>query len=80
MNQKTKKLVVSALMLALSFVLSLIKIYELPWGGSVTLFSMLPIILVGYMYGNTWGIFNGIYLFSFANAHGCHCIAGLCRT
>ncbi len=56
MNQKTKKLVVSALMLALSFVLSLIKIYELPWDGSVTLFSMLPIILVGYMYGNTWGI------------------------
>ena len=79
MNQKTKKLVVSALMLALSFVLSLIKIYELPWGGSVTLFSMLPIILVGYMYGNTWGILMA-FTSLFANAHGCHCIAGLCRT
>lgn len=56
MNKNTKKLVVSAVMLALATVLSLLKIWDMPWGGSVTLFSMLPIIVVGYMYGTRWGL------------------------
>ena len=55
MNKNTKKLVVSAVMLALATVLSLIKI-EMPFGGSITPFSMLPIIVVGYMYGTGWGL------------------------
>ncbi len=59
MNQKTKKLVVSAVMLALGTILSLIKFSDLPFGGSVTLFSMLPIIIIGYMYGTPWGLLTG---------------------
>ncbi len=47
----------SALMLALAVVLSYIKIFpELPLGGSVTLFSMLPICLIAIKYGLGWGL------------------------
>ncbi len=45
------ELVVAALCIALSFVLSYIKIYELPNGGSITPASMLPIFLFAYIYG-----------------------------
>jgi len=43
-------------MVALSAVLSMIKVYEAPLGGSVTLFSMAPIIVVGLRHGPKWGI------------------------
>ena len=51
----TKQLVVAALCIALSFVLSYIKIYELPNGGSITPASMLPILLFAYIYGPAKG-------------------------
>lgn len=44
-NNKTKVLVEGAAMVALSTVLSFIPIFKLPWGGSVTLLSMLPMVL-----------------------------------
>ncbi len=44
-NTKTKVLVEGAAMVALSTVLSFIPIFKLPWGGSVTLLSMLPMVL-----------------------------------
>ncbi len=47
----TKTLVTGALCLGLAFVLSYIKLFEMPQGGSVTLLSSLPIILFGYLYG-----------------------------
>lgn len=53
---KTKTLVFSAVCLALAFVLSYIQPYKLPWGGSVTLFSMLFICLVGNWYGLRAGL------------------------
>jgi thiamine transporter len=43
-------------MLALSVVLSYIKFFELPFDGSITLFSMLPVCLVAIKYGWRWGI------------------------
>lgn len=43
-NTKTKVLVEGAAMVALSTVLSFITIFKLPWGGSVTLLSMLPMV------------------------------------
>ena len=49
---QTKQLVFSALSLALAFVLSYIQPYKLPWGGSVTLCSMLFICLIGYLGAN----------------------------
>ena len=47
-NQKVVRLVESALLLALATVLSLIKVLDLPYGGSVTACSMLPILLIAY--------------------------------
>lgn len=44
-NNKTKILVEGAVMVALATVLSFIRVFKLPWGGSVTLLSMLPIVL-----------------------------------
>ena len=53
------RLVESAIMLAMATVLSLIKVYQMPLGGSVTLCSMLPILLIGYKYGPKWGLLTG---------------------
>ena len=59
-NEMTLKLTVSAIMVALSTVLSFIKFSELPYGGSVTLFSFVPILFVGYAYGAKWGLSAGL--------------------
>lgn len=45
MSQKTKLLAEGAAMVALATVLSFIRIIKMPWGGSVTLLSMLPIVI-----------------------------------
>ncbi len=47
----TIQLVEGAVMLALATVLSFIKVFKLPWGGSITLLSMLPICLYSIKYG-----------------------------
>ncbi len=46
-----KQMTVSALCLALAFVLSNIKLFKLPMGGSVTVFSMFFVTFIGYLYG-----------------------------
>jgi len=50
------KLTVSAVMLALAFGLSYVRIFKLPYDGSVTLFSMLPIVIVSVKFGLAWGL------------------------
>lgn len=45
----------SAIMVALATALSLIKIIKMPLGGSVTLLSMLPVVMVSCMLGLKWG-------------------------
>lgn len=47
MSNKTKTLILveGAAMVALATVLSYIRVFKLPWGGSITLLSMLPIVL-----------------------------------
>lgn len=50
-----KKLTMSAVMTALSTVLSLVTVMKMPLGGSVTLFSMLPVCMLSIMYGCRWG-------------------------
>ncbi len=54
-HNTTRKLVESALMVALATVLSFAKLVELPYGGSITFASMLPIILLSYRNGLGWG-------------------------
>lgn len=53
------RLVESALLVAVAAVLSLVKVLELPYGGSVTACSALPILLVAYRHGTGWGLFTG---------------------
>ena len=59
-QQKMLRLVESGLMLATATVLSMVKVLDLPYGGSITAFSALPILLVAYRHGTTWGLFTAI--------------------
>ncbi len=52
----TRQLVFSAAAMALGTVTSMIKFLNLPMGGSITLFSMLFISLIGYWYGPRTGL------------------------
>lgn len=57
--KNTKKLTVCAMLVALAAVLAIISLViplQLPFGGSITFASMLPIVLIGYMFGTKWGI------------------------
>lgn len=60
----TKQVVESGIFLALGYVLSIMKITTNVNGGSVTIVSMLPIIILGYKYGPSWGLMCGFL-------HGC---------
>ena len=55
-NISVNKLTLSAIFVALATVLSLIKVIKMPLGGSVTLFSMLPIVLISCALGVKWGM------------------------
>lgn len=56
----TKQLVFSSIAIALAMITSMFPVYSFPFGGSVTLFSMLFICLIGYLYGPSAGICTGI--------------------
>lgn len=62
-ENKTKKLVTSAMLLALgtaiSFVSEMIPFLNLPFGGTITLASLLPLVLISWMYGLRWGLGAG---------------------
>ena len=63
-NQKNSKstknkvlmLTESAVMIAFATVLSIVKIVDMPYGGSVTACSMLPLLIIAYRYGTKWGL------------------------
>ncbi len=55
-SEKTKILVEGALMIALATVLSFIQFIKLPWGGSITPLSMLPIVLFSIRRGLKAGL------------------------
>lgn len=55
-NNKVRVLAEAGIMVALAFVLSMVIIYKLPWGGSVTLLSMLPIIVFSIRNGAVNGL------------------------
>lgn len=55
-KQNTRKLAVSAVMISLSAALSVIKVAQMPLGGSVTLLSMLPVCMLSIMYGCNHGL------------------------
>lgn len=58
MKTKTKRITESAMLLAIAIVLELVAkmfIPEMPFGGQITLVSMLPIVLISYRHGVGWG-------------------------
>ena len=56
----TRALVESAILIAIGTMLSVIKIAELPYGGSVTVASMLPIVIISYRHGIGRGLVSGL--------------------
>ena len=54
-SSRLRKLVTCAMLIAIAIVLTFAVIYESPFGGSVTILSMLPLVLIGYLYGVKWG-------------------------
>jgi len=59
LNSTTKKLVFSAMAVAIAFVTSYIKVFKMPMGGSITLLSMFFICIIGYWFGIAYGILAG---------------------
>lgn len=57
---ETKPMVFSAVSIALATVTSMITILKMPYGGSVTLLSMMFITLVGYWYGLSIGLTTAV--------------------
>ncbi len=55
-----RQLAFCAMALALGTILSNIKLLDFPWGGSVTLLSMLVICLPGYWFGLGAGLLTGV--------------------
>ena len=56
----TKVLAEVSVMVALSLVLNFIKVYQLPQGGSITLGSMVPVLLISFRRGPKVGVFSGV--------------------
>lgn len=56
----TRLLAEGALTAALSFLLSYIKVFSMPLGGSITLCSMLPILMFAYAHGLPRGMLVGL--------------------
>ena len=53
-------LVESAVLIALSVVLSFFTIYKMPMGGTVTPFAMAPLVILSLRWGHVWGIGAGL--------------------
>ncbi len=50
----------SAIMVALATVLSFIKLWDFPAGGSITIASMFPVAVIAYRHGTPWGLFTAL--------------------
>ncbi len=60
MNSRTRKMTECSIMIALATVLSVLALVEMPYGGSITLASMLPIVIFAYRHGTGWGLTAGL--------------------
>lgn len=55
----TRMLTTAAICIAMSYLLSYLKLFSMPTGGSVTLFSMLPLMIFSWLYGVVPGLVAG---------------------
>jgi len=58
-NKNVKMLVEGAMMIALAYVLSLVKVWQMPSGGSITAGSMIPILVFAFRWGGKKGLLVG---------------------
>lgn len=56
----TKEIVIIAMFSAISFILYMIQFIRYPQGGGITLFSMLPTMLLAILYGKEAGLTGGL--------------------
>jgi len=58
----TKRITTSAILIATALVLDFISriIPGMPQGGSITLASLVPILVISYCYGWKWGVFSAL--------------------
>ena len=56
----TKAVAVSAVLVALSIILNQLVLFRMPQGGSITAFSMVPIVLCAYYFGVRRGLMAGM--------------------
>lgn len=80
-QSKTKKLVTSAMLVALGTAISLVSEWipflNLPFGGTITLASLLPLVLISYLYGIRWGLGAGFVFSLLQMAIGFRTVSGL---
>ena len=79
MTNKTKRITESAMLLAVAIVLELVSkmfIPEMPFGGQITLVSMLPVVLISYRHGVKWGLVAGATYALLEMAIGAKTVAG----
>jgi len=59
MNLTTRRMVESAILIAIGTVLSIFS-FSFPWvmGGGITFCSMLPLVLISWRHGTRWGLFS----------------------
>lgn len=58
-QKNVENLVLAGVLIALGTALSFVKVFDLPYGGSITLCSMLPVMLFAYRAGTKWGLGAG---------------------
>ena len=78
MTNKTKRITESAMLLAVAIVLELVSkmfIPEMPFGGQITLVSMLPVVLISYRHGVKWGLIAGLTYAALEMALGAKTVA-----
>ena len=55
-TSKTRILVECALLIAMGTILAQVKIFRMPSGGSITLLSMVPFVMISLRHGTKWGV------------------------
>ena len=56
MKKQTLAICEAGIMIALSTVLAMLKLIDMPYGGSVTFAQMLPILIYAYRHGAKYGM------------------------
>ena len=59
-SKRTINLVLAGVMIAMGTALGFVKPFELPYGGAITLCSMLPVMFFSYRCGLKWGLSAGL--------------------